>query len=118
MFPFFSVHVTGSSQQQQPDWYRRPPFTATPGVVPDMTGKSPIDYFTLYFNENVREHIHRETTRYAKQYMAMNATFLQEHPQARAHDWVRHPMTLKEVDVVIALLIAMGLVGYPTLRLV
>ena len=37
-------------------------------------------------------------------------------PKARAHDWRRNPLTLKEVEVFLALIIAMGICGFPTLR--
>ena len=44
-----------------------PMFTASPGVVPDMTEKSPLDFFRLYFDECVMDLILTETTRYVNQ---------------------------------------------------
>ena len=34
----------------------------------------------------------------------------------RAHDWVKQPMSLKEVDTLLSIIIAMGIVRYPTIR--
>ena len=62
-------------------------FSEVPGVVPDMRGKEPLDFFHL-----------------------------SDHPTARAHDWIRAPMSLKEVDALLAMVIGMGIVGLPTLR--
>ena len=52
---------------------------------------------------------------YAHQYMESNKDYIDHHPKARVHDWVRQPMVLKEVDTLLVIIIAIGLVGYPTL---
>ena len=80
-----------------------------------MTSTQPVDFFNLFFNE-VKKLIHSQSTLYAKQYIKDNEEYLSQHPNARAHDWKKNPMTFKEVDVFLAMLIAMGIVGYPTLR--
>ena len=96
-----------------------PSFMATPGVVPDMSGRnSPIDFFRLFFNDKVMDLIFTETTRYAQQYLEREREYLQQHPQARAHAWEREPLTLKELEVFLAILIAMGICGFPTIRYV
>ena len=38
------------------------------------------------------------------------------HSKARAHDWAKQPMSLKEVDTSLSIIIAMGMVEYPTIR--
>ena len=48
--------------------------------------------------------------------MHNNASYLEEHPRAWANQWQRHPMTEKEVDVYLSTVIAMGIVGLPTIR--
>ena len=93
-----------------------PVFTATPGVVPDMEDKEPIDFFHLFFDQRVLDLIHRETTRYTNQYLEREKEHLDTHPRARAHEWYKAPLTLKEVEVFLALIIAMGICGFPTLR--
>ena len=57
-----------------------------------------------------------ETRRYASQYLEREKDYLQRHPQARAHSWEKIPLTAKELDVFLALLIGMGNCGFPTLR--
>ena len=81
-----------------------------------MASKDPVDYFHLLFDQSLKLLIHEHTTLYAQQYLQKQEQYLNTHPSARAHDWVRSPMSLKEVDVLFAVLIAMGIVGYPTLR--
>ena len=36
--------------------------------------------------------------------------------KARVHEWYRAPLTLKEMEVFLALIIAVGICGFPTLR--
>ena len=38
------------------------------------------------------------------------------HSKARAHDWVKQPMSLKEVDALLSIIIAMGVLEYSTIR--
>ena len=47
--------------------------------------------------------------------MESNKDYIDHHPKARVHDWVTQPMVLKEVDALLVIIIALGLVGYPTL---
>ena len=53
---------------------------------------------------------------HADRYFTDNEEYLEQHPRARAHDWKKNPMSLKEVDVLLAFVTAMGVVGMPTLR--
>ena len=46
-----------------------PASTASPGVIPNMEGKEPVDFFRLMFDEQVVDHILDETSRYALQYL-------------------------------------------------
>ena len=91
-------------------------FSASSGVVPDMNESSPLDCFRLFFNDRVLELIFTETTRYVNQYLERVTEQLQAHPQARAYEWRKSPLTMKEVEAFLALLIGMGNCGFPTLR--
>ena len=91
-------------------------FTATPGVQPGMEQKSPIDFFRLFFSGQVLQLIHTETKRYTEQYLEREREHLEQHPKARAHEWRRAPLLLKELEIFLAILIAMGICGFPTLR--
>ena len=93
-----------------------PAFTASPGVIPNMEGKEPVDFFRLMFDEQVVDHILDETSRYALQYLEKEKEHLASHPNARAHDWNKYPLTRREIEAFLALLIAMGICGFPTLR--
>eukprot|EP00731_Ephydatia_muelleri_P022408 Em0014g999a len=81
-----------------------------------MTGKEPVEFFELFFDEETKSFIHRETCEHADRYFTDNEEYLVQHPRARAHDWKKNPMSLKEIDVLLALVTAMGVVGMPTLR--
>ena len=81
-----------------------------------MEASSPIDFFRLLFSSQVLSLIHSETDRYARQYLQRKEEYLQEHPRARAHEWRRAPLLLKELEVFLAIIIAMGICGFPTLR--
>jgi hypothetical protein len=79
-----------------------------------MTGQPPVEYFRLFFDRQIFELLFTETTRLAEQYLEMEREHLASHPKARAHEWRRHPLTWKEVEVFIALLIA--ICDFPTIR--
>ena len=91
-------------------------FTAAPGVASGMENSAPIDFFRLFFTGRVLSLIYDETRRYADQYLEREREHLAQHPRARAHEWRRAPLTLKEVEVFLSIIIAMGVCGFPTLR--
>jgi hypothetical protein len=57
-----------------------------------------------------------ETQHYTEQYLERERDYLQQHPSAMAHEWRRAPLLLKEIEVFLAIMIAMGICGLPTLR--
>ena len=86
------------------------------GVIPDTKGMVPVEFFRLLFVARVFDLIHTETKRYASQYLEREREFLQNHSKARVHDWGKSELTIKEIEAFIAILIAMGICGFPTLR--
>lgn len=117
--PSLSRTQTGTATQHtstNPNTCRSVVFSARPGVVPNMEGKSPVDFFRLIFKEKVMKLIYTETCRYASQYLDREKEYLDKHPHARAHDWCRTELTVKEIEAFLALLIAMGMCGLPTQR--
>ena len=77
-------------------------FAVTPGVLPDMTGKAPVEFsMPCLMIHCIR--LWRETTRYTEQYIEKTKQYLEEHQQAGAHVWIRRPMVLKEVDALFAM---------------
>ena len=77
---------------------------------------SPVDCFLQLFDDDVIDHIHKETLRYLEQYLEDNKEYLDEHPKARVHELSQHPITVEDIKAFIAILIGMGLCGFPTLR--
>ena len=77
---------------------------------------SPVDCFLQLFDENILEHIHKESLSYLEQYIEDNKEYLDQHPKARVHELSRHPITLEDIKAFIAILIGMGLCGFPSIR--
>lgn len=91
-------------------------FIASVGLNVAMTRKEPVDFFHLFFTPEVKDIIYSETTRFAEQQLSANSEYLNSHPYSRGHDWLRNPMRREEVDPLLAILLTMGLLGFPTLR--
>ena len=91
-------------------------FNATPGVVPSMSGRAPVDFFRLLFCDEVIDLILTESKRYADQYLAREVEHLTQHPHARAQDWKKAPLTRKELEAFISIVLTMGICGFPTVR--
>ena len=81
-----------------------------------VNAKQPIDFFRLFFTQEVKELIYKETTRYAEQQLAASEQYLEQHKYARGHSWKKNPMRIEEVDPLLAIIILMGLVSFPTIR--
>ena len=81
-----------------------------------MNNKPPVDFFFQLFDERVMDLLYGETTRYASQYLQKNTEYLEGHPHARAHEFKKNPLTPKEIEVFISLVIAMGICGFPSIR--
>ena len=77
---------------------------------------SPVDFFYLFFTEDVMELVFEETKRYIQQYLVREREYMDTHPYSRAHELVRTPLVKKELDILLALIIAIGACGFPTLR--
>ena len=81
-----------------------------------MTANTPVDYFMQLFDEEAIDLVHNETCRFYQQYLENKAQYLQDHPQARAHDLAKNPISKPDIKTFIALVIGMGICGYPTIR--
>ena len=77
---------------------------------------SPVECFLQLFDDNVLQLIHKETVRYVEQYLEDNKEYLEEHPKARVHELSRHPITMEDIKAFIAILIGMGICGFPSIR--
>ena len=59
-----------------------------------------------------------ETCKYAEQKIHQNADHLRQHKEARGNQWKRNPMKREEVNPFLAIILTMGIIGYPRVRLV
>ena len=66
-----------------------PTFSENVGVVPDMSGKEPVDYYRLFISDHVIDNVLEETNRYGDQYVESHQDHLANHPRARSHDFVK-----------------------------
>ena len=55
------------------------PFTGEPGLKIQMSSTDPIDYFSLFVTDNIKELIYTESVRYGSQYLEDNAKYLSDH---------------------------------------
>ena len=76
---------------------------------------TPVDFFSLFFKQDLKTLIHNETIRYGQQKMP-SAEYLEKYPKARANEWMKKPMQEEEVDVFLAVIIIIGMLGFPRLR--
>ena len=85
-----------------------------------MVRKDPVDFFRLFFSPEVIDNIYIQSSLYAlyaEQQHHTHKDHLDHHPHAHAHDWVRNPLKRYEIEPLIAILLTMGVLGFPTLRL-
>ena len=81
-----------------------------------MSGKLPVDFFNLFFTPEVKNLIYTESVRYTEQILTSSKAHLNQHPKARRHEWIRTPMRREEIDPLLAIIITMGIMGFPTVR--
>ena len=64
----------------------------------------------------MKDLIYTETVRFAEQELASFEEYLNKHRHACGNEWKRNRMDRNEVNPVLAIIVTMGVVGYPTLR--
>ena len=93
-----------------------PVFAENVGVIPDMTGKEPVDYYRLFITDSLLQNVLDETNRYGEQYVQSHQDYVTSHPRARSHDFVKRRFTMSELLRLIVLMITMGIVDLPSLK--
>ena len=81
-----------------------------------MTNKPPLAFFNLYITSVVKDLIYVESVCYAEQVLASMESYLHDNPNTCDHDWKRNPMKCEEVDLLLAKIVTMGVVGYQSVR--
>ena len=91
-----------------------PEFIQCSGVMKNMEGMEPLDFFYELFPEDLIEDIVLESNRYGQQYIDSHASYLKDHPRARAHQFMRNMFTPHDIRKVLGLIICMGIVNMPS----
>ena len=73
------------------------PDGVAPGPTSDLTGKEPVEVFQELLTPPMVQSILDQTNMYGQQYVASHREHLQNHPRARAHDFIRRPFSLNEI---------------------
>ena len=95
--------------------YQCPSDRASSGSIPEfiqcsavMEGTEPLDFFYELFPEDLIEYIVLESNRYGQQYMDSHASYLKDHPRARAHQFKRKMFAPHDIRKVLGLIILHG----------
>ena len=83
------------------------PFTGTSGIQALITTDDPLEYFQLFFNEEIISFIVDETNRYAEQYLQSNELT----PSSRVLNWKE--TNNKEMKCFLALMLLQGVINKP-----
>ena len=87
------------------------PFTGEPGIQVDTEGFEPIDYFRLFFNDDIINYLVIDTNRFAEQF----ARDINLKRRSRAHKWYRtDPVEMKQF---LGLTFLMGIIQKPTIQM-
>ena len=78
-----------------------------------MSGKLPVHGFLQPF---LYIRIYTETVRYGEQMLTLSEVHLNDHPKAYGHELIRNSMQREEVDQLLAIIITMGIMEFPTIR--
>ena len=112
----YLIFLTGPSTTTSVPTTTRFPFTQSPGVTTAITENKPISFFRLFWSSEVNNLIYTETIRHGEQQLQESENYLIQHKHARGNVWRRNPLLPEEVDPLVAIIILMGLVNYPTVR--
>ena len=93
-----------------------PTFAEKVGVVPDMSGKEPVDYYQLFISDSILGKVLQETNRYGDQYVESHQDHLANHPRARPHHFIKRCFDKSELLRFIVLVITMGIVDLPSVK--
>ncbi|KAL5510065.1 hypothetical protein EMCRGX_G005538 [Ephydatia muelleri] len=107
-----SGEVSEGSEEQ----LKIPRFTEKCGVVKDLSGKQPVDYFLELFHDELQDYIVEESNRYGEQYITSHQAYLTQHPRARANAFVKKPFTRLQFRLFLSLIICMGIVNMPNIQ--
>ena len=91
---------------------RIPAYERQFGCTQDMSDKTPLEFFKLMVTDEMLEKIVQQTNLYAEQFISSHNLA----PRSRVHGWKKATHDLSELKKLLALIVVMGLVNYPTLE--
>lgn len=111
---------TGSSASGAGQWQPSsghtpslPTFTGQHKLLIDSTNYEAVDYFKLFFDDDLVNHIVIETNRYAEQQLQLNPAAVK--PHSRMHNWI--PTTSEEIQKFFGLTFLMGIIKKPKIAM-
>ena len=87
-------------------------YTLEAGCSVPLPGNRPIDYFSLFVDDSMLQHIVDQTNLYSEQFMASHTLA----PHSRIRRWSKEEHTIAELQRFLALILIMGLVRYPQME--
>ena len=114
----FSVNFQGNNWQEIDSADPPPPFACEllgKQILPVPCIDDPLAYFELFFDDEIISIIVTETNRYAAQFLAREKEKITQQKKSRFQKWV--PTTLGEIRVYLGLLMLMGIIQKPSLRM-
>lgn len=87
------------------------PFTGQSGVQVDTQGFEPIDYFTLFINDDLVNYLVTETNLFAEQFICDNNL----KRRSRVHEW--YPTNPKEMKEFLGITFLMGIIQKPNIQM-
>ena len=101
-----------SMEEMEDDVPSIPPYTLTSGCSATLSGNRPIDYFSLFVDEEMLQHIVDQTILYSKQFIDSHTLA----PHSRIRQWLKETHTTAELRRFLALILTMGIVRYPQIE--
>ena len=89
-----SSEETGSDQDMQVEVPSVPSYTLQVGVSATLSGTRPLDYFSLFMDDAMLQHIVAQTNLCAQQYMESHTLA----PHSRKRQWQKEEHTLEELQ--------------------
>ena len=84
----------------------------TSGCSATLAGNAPIDYFSLFVDDYILQHIVDQTILNSKQFMESHTLG----QRSRIRQWLKEEHTIAELRRFLALIIIMGIVRYPQIE--
>ena len=89
-----------------------PPYSMTSGCSATLAGNAPIDYFSLFVDDCMLQHIVDQTILNSKHFMESHTLG----QRSRIRQWLKEEHTIAELRRFLALIIIMGIVRYPQIE--